>query len=78
MQRTAIVFLVLGGTFTALAAINEPVKLDSGLVTGTPGRATDTRVFKGIPFAAAMSYGGLKQPTSITKAVPGTARSRGG
>jgi para-nitrobenzyl esterase len=53
MQRTAILFLVLGGTFPALAAINEPVKLDSGLVTGTPGRATDTRVFRGIPFAAA-------------------------
>ena len=48
----ALILLVLGGSFTARAAINEPVRLDSGLVTGAPGRATDTRTFKGIPFAA--------------------------
>src|SRR5690242_16170148 len=55
MRRTAmaaILPLLLGESFTAFAAINEPIKLDSGMVTGTPGRATDTRAFKGIPFAA--------------------------
>jgi len=35
-----------------MAAIKEPVRLDSGHVTGAPGRATDTQTFKGIPFAA--------------------------
>ncbi len=55
MQRirtAAILLLTFGKSFTTLAAINEPIKLDSGMVTGTPGRATDTRAFKGIPFAA--------------------------
>jgi para-nitrobenzyl esterase len=36
----------------AAAALPEPVKLDSGLVTGTSGKSGEVRVFKGIPFAA--------------------------
>jgi para-nitrobenzyl esterase len=36
----------------AAAAIPEPVKLDSGLVSGTSGKSGEVRVFKGIPFAA--------------------------
>ena len=35
------------------APVGEPVRLDSGLVTGVAGRvSSDVRVFKGIPFAA--------------------------
>jgi para-nitrobenzyl esterase len=38
---------------TVLAAIQEPVKLDSGQVSGIAGQSQDMRIFKGIPFAAA-------------------------
>jgi len=34
------------------AAIDTPVKLDSGMVSGIAGANPDVRVFKGIPFAA--------------------------
>jgi para-nitrobenzyl esterase len=37
---------------TGLAAITEPIPIDSGLVTGAAGTTPDARVFKGIPFAA--------------------------
>jgi len=33
-------------------AMNDPVKTNAGLIAGTSGTTTDTRVFKGIPFAA--------------------------
>lgn len=36
----------------SLAAIQEPVKLDSGQVSGTAGKSQEMRIFKGIPFAA--------------------------
>jgi len=44
--------LVLAFTFAATAAIPDPVKLDSGLVSGASGVSGEVRVFKGIPFAA--------------------------
>jgi len=44
------VFLFAAGT--ALAAINDPVKLDTGLISGLPGKDAEVRVYKGIPFAA--------------------------
>ena len=34
------------------AAISEPVRLDTGLLSGTSGTGDGVRVFKGIPFAA--------------------------
>jgi para-nitrobenzyl esterase len=34
------------------AGIHEPVKLDSGQVSGIPGQSPEVQVFKGIPFAA--------------------------
>jgi para-nitrobenzyl esterase len=37
---------------TVPAAISEPVKLDSGLVSGIAGTQAGVRVFKGIPFSA--------------------------
>jgi para-nitrobenzyl esterase len=45
----AILFLALGA---ASAAVNEPVRLDAGLLSGVPGTNPEVRVFKGIPFAA--------------------------
>jgi para-nitrobenzyl esterase len=45
----ATVFCALG---TAYAAIDEPVRLDSGLVSGTATGTPGVRVFKGIPYAA--------------------------
>ena len=35
-----------------VAAIDPPVKLDSGMVSGSAGTDPDVRVIKGIPFAA--------------------------
>jgi len=50
MYRVALLatFFALG---TAYAAIEDPVKLDAGLISGVPGNG-DVRAFKGIPFAA--------------------------
>src|SRR5579863_7763713 len=48
----AAIILTLGGAAVALAAIDQPVKLDTGLVSGVPGKNAEVRVFKGIPFAA--------------------------
>lgn len=39
-------------TASASAAIQDPVRLDAGLVSGTNGTSPDVRVFKGVPFAA--------------------------
>src|SRR5579863_8311471 len=36
---------------TAQAAIDDPVKLDTGLISGASA-SSDVRVFKGVPFAA--------------------------
>jgi para-nitrobenzyl esterase len=46
--------LLLGCAFAALAwaAIPEPIKVETGLLTGVPGKSAEVRVFKGIPFAA--------------------------
>lgn len=41
-----------GGAAVALAAIDQPVKLDSGMVSGAPGKNPEVRVFKGLPYAA--------------------------
>ncbi len=47
---TAVMFLAPCGILPA--AINEPVRLESGLVSGKAGEEPDMRIFKGIPFAA--------------------------
>jgi para-nitrobenzyl esterase len=44
--------LPLALAVSAVAAVDTPVKLDSGQVSGTPGKDTAIEVFKGIPFAA--------------------------
>ncbi len=48
---TVAALLVLASTLTR-AAIPEPVKLDSGTISGTAGAVAGVRAFKGIPFAA--------------------------
>jgi para-nitrobenzyl esterase len=47
----AAIFL-LGGWLVSSAAIEEPVHLDSGLVSGISGSNAGVRVFRGIPYAA--------------------------
>jgi para-nitrobenzyl esterase len=42
-----------GSTSAAAATISDPVRVDTGLISGTSGRSPEIRVFKGIPFAAA-------------------------
>jgi para-nitrobenzyl esterase len=44
--------LALGGWLASSVAIEEPVQLDSGLVSGIPGSNAGVRVFRGIPYAA--------------------------
>jgi para-nitrobenzyl esterase len=50
MQTRFALALLL--TVSLHAAIDAPVKLDSGMVSGIAGANPDVRVFKGIPFAA--------------------------
>ena len=49
MLATAV---VLASTSTVMAAINAPVRSESGMVSGVPARDATITVFKGIPFAA--------------------------
>ena len=53
MKRSLLsaVFLFAAAS-TASAAVTEPVRTETGLVTGAAGADTAVRVFKGIPFAA--------------------------
>ena len=50
-MKCSILFLSAMAPF-AVAAIQEPVRLESGLVSGTASQAAGIRAFKGIPFAA--------------------------
>jgi para-nitrobenzyl esterase len=43
---------ILVGASILSAAITDPVRVDSGLVSGTPGSSDEVQVYKGIPFAA--------------------------
>ncbi len=46
------ILLTFACSAAALAAIDQPVKLDSGMLSGASGKNADVRVFKGIPYAA--------------------------
>ncbi|MGA3185770.1 MAG: carboxylesterase family protein [Bryobacteraceae bacterium] len=51
MPRLPIAILV--ATFLPLtAAINDPVRVEQGQISGVPGSDPDVRVYKGVPFAA--------------------------
>ena len=55
MKRLVLLLVaasVLAATSVVPAAVSEPVKLETGLVSGVAGSSGDVRVFKGIPFAA--------------------------
>jgi para-nitrobenzyl esterase len=47
-----VAILALAGWLASSAAIEEPVQLDSGLVSGIAGSNAAVRVFRGIPYAA--------------------------
>jgi para-nitrobenzyl esterase len=51
MHRLTLLALLAGASIVS-AAIPEPVKVDTGLITGTTTTSDDVRVFKGIPLAA--------------------------
>ncbi|HEV3334319.1 MAG TPA: carboxylesterase family protein [Bryobacteraceae bacterium] len=44
--------LALASGLAASAEINDPVRLDSGSISGIAGSSPEMRIFKGIPFAA--------------------------
>src|ERR1700758_4963943 len=50
MQR--LFLLILAGATVLSAAIPEPIRIDTGLITGTTTTSDEVRVFKGIPYAA--------------------------
>jgi para-nitrobenzyl esterase len=43
---------VLAVTALVTAAVPDPVRLDSGLLSGTTGASGDVRIFRGVPYAA--------------------------
>lgn len=49
---SAVVFFILGAWFVSPSGVEEPVHLDSGLVSGAPTPDGAVRVFRGIPYAA--------------------------
>jgi para-nitrobenzyl esterase len=44
--------MLVAATTSVRAEISDPVRLDSGQISGVPGAKDGIRVFKGIPFAA--------------------------
>ena len=52
MNRLLAVLTALLALALPLAAIEDPVRIDSGLISGAAGSSAGVRVYKGIPFAA--------------------------
>lgn len=52
MNRVTLIATAVFALGNAYAAIDDPVHLDTGLVSGSPASTPEVRVFKGIPFAA--------------------------
>ena len=52
MNRAAFLATILFAAGTAGAAIDDPVKLDTGMISGAPTSSPEVRVFKGIPYGA--------------------------
>src|SRR5438094_15941 len=52
MRKIEFGALLLAAVFPTLAAVQQPVKVTGGLVSGVPGKDASITVFKGIPFAA--------------------------
>jgi para-nitrobenzyl esterase len=51
MSRPTLFATALFALGAAYAAVDDPVRLDTGMVSGTTTSSTEVRVFKGIPFA---------------------------
>ena len=52
MNRAALIATTLFAISTAGAAIDDPVRLDTGMISGATTDSPEVRVFKGIPYAA--------------------------
>ena len=52
MNRAALIAATLFAFGTAGAAVDDPVHLDTGTISGAAAGSPDVRVFKGIPYAA--------------------------
>src|ERR1700733_6978801 len=52
MNRATLTATILLAISTAGAAIDDPVRLDTGMISGATTDSPDVRVFKGIPYAA--------------------------
>jgi para-nitrobenzyl esterase len=53
MPRVPLFLLSAIASITAVsAAINDPVQIDTGMISGVAGKSPEVRVYKGIPFAA--------------------------
>ena len=53
MPRTRLfLLLALSSAAGVFAAVNDPVQLDTGMISGVAGNSPEVRVYKGIPFAA--------------------------
>jgi para-nitrobenzyl esterase len=50
-RPVAVIVLSLGPAILSAASANDPVRLDTGLISGVSGARPDVRVYKGIPFA---------------------------
>jgi len=48
----AVSGFVLAITAIVTAAVPDPVRLDSGMISGTTGASGDVRIFRGVPYAA--------------------------
>ena len=52
MNRAAFIAITIFAISTASAAIDDPVQLDTGLISGATTATPEVRAFKGIPYAA--------------------------
>jgi len=51
-MRSRLTFTLLFPAALALAAINDPIRVENGLLSGGSASSPEVRVYKGIPFAA--------------------------
>jgi para-nitrobenzyl esterase len=52
MNRTSLAAAMVLSASLSVAAVNDPVHLDTGLISGTAGSTPEVRTYKGIPYAA--------------------------
>jgi para-nitrobenzyl esterase len=52
MNRARFLATILFAAGTAGAAVDDPVRLDTGMISGAATDSPEVRVFKGIPYAA--------------------------